>query len=224
MQMQFLISVKPVFNVILSTFQRQEPLIHVLHDECVQLVRKHMLRFLKSEVVDGSSKKLAQVDVQNVDNQLSGSRMEVGEETRRTLSTLQANQQKIPLLGMRAFLQSTSKYLLTLLPITDTFVRDLTVLHPKMQKVSSGERCVRRIAQKLAQVIKENQIPSIVDEWKVYQLQDIPEDWYKTDDAGNTPTRIDHYWSKVLKMKTLSGTEMFPTLKKLVKAVLTLSW
>ena len=134
MQMQFLISVKPVFDAILSTFQRQEPLIHVLHDECVQLVRKLMLRFLKPEVVDGSSKKLAQVDVQNVDNQLSGSRMEVGEETRRTLSTLQANQQKIPLLGMRAFLQSTSKYLLTRLPITDTFVRDLTILTPRCRR------------------------------------------------------------------------------------------
>ena len=80
-QMQFLISVKPVFDGILATFQRQEPLIHILHDECLQLARKLMLRFLKSEVADNSSKKLAQVDVQNTDHQLPDSRMEIGEQT-----------------------------------------------------------------------------------------------------------------------------------------------
>lgn len=120
---------------------------------------------------------------------------------------------------MRTFLQSTTKYLLTRLPIADTFVRDLTVLQP--QKVESGECCIRRIAQKLAQVFKDDQIPSVVNEWKLYQHQEIPEDWYKTDEAGST--RIDHYWAKVFQMKTLSGTEMFPYLEKLIKAVLTLS-
>lgn len=221
MQMQFLISVKPVFDGILATFQRQEPLIHVLHDECLQLARKLMLRFMKSEVAELNSKKLVQVDIQSTDLQLPNSRMEIGEQTRTTLSTLEPNQQKIPLQGMRAFLQSTTKYLVTRLPIGDTFVRDLTVLHPKMQEVECGERCIRRIAQKLPQVIKDDQIPSVVDEWKLYQHQEIPEDWYKTDETGST--RIDHYWAKVFQKKTLSGTEMFPYLKKLIKAVLTLS-
>ena len=83
---------------------------------------------------------------------------------------------------MRAFLQSTTKYLVTPLPIGDTFVRDLTVLHPKMQEVKCGECCIRRIAQKLPQIIKDYQIPSVVDEWKLYQQQEVPEDWYKTDE------------------------------------------
>ena len=86
--------------------------------------------------------------------------------------------------GMRAFLRSTTKYLVTHLPIGDTFVHDLTVLHPKMQEVECGERCIRRIAQKLPQVIKDDQIPLVVDEWKLYQHQEIPEDWYKTDETG----------------------------------------
>ena len=183
--------------------------------------KKAELRFIKSEVAELNSKKLVQVDVQSTDLQLPNSRMEIGQKTRRTLSTLEPNQQKIPLRGMRAFLQSTTKYLVTRLPIGDTFVRDLTVLHPKMQEVECGERCIRRIAQKLPQVIKDDEIPSVVDEWKLYQHQEIPEDWYKTDETGST--RIDHYWAKVFQKKTLSGTEMFPYLKKLIKAVLTLS-
>lgn len=160
-----------------------------------------------------------QVRMQSTDLQLPNSRMEIGEQTPTTLSTLEPNQQKIPLRGMRAFLQSTTKYLVTRLPIGDTFECDLTVVHPKMQEVECGERCIRRIAQKLPQVIKDDQIPSVVDEWKLYQHQEIPEEWYKTDETAST--RIDHYWAKVFQKKTLSGTEMFPYLKKLIKAVLT---
>ena len=62
---------------------------------------------------------------------------------------------------MRAFLQSTSKYLLTRLPIGDTYVRDLTVLHPNMQKVETGACCIRKIAQNFALAIKEDQIPGV---------------------------------------------------------------
>ena len=79
MQMQFLISVKPVFDGILSTFQHQEPLIHVLHDECLQLARKLMLQFMKSEVAKLNSRKLVQVRMQSTDLQLPNSRMEIGE-------------------------------------------------------------------------------------------------------------------------------------------------
>ena len=220
-QMHFLISVKPVFDGILGTFQRQEPLIHILHNECLQLVKRLMLRFLKSEVADTNSKKLVQLDVQKSDHQLPDSRMEIGEQTRKMLSTLQPNHQKIALSGMRTFFQSTTIYLLNHLPIGDTFVRDLTILHPDMREIDAGDRCIRRIAQSLPQVVKDNHVPLVVDEWKLYRRQEIPEDWFKTDEAGST--RIDHYWARVIEIKTLSGTEMFPYLKKLIKAVLTLS-
>ena len=219
--MHFLISVKPVFDGILGTFQRQEPLIHILHNECLQLVKRLMLRFLKSEVVDTNSKKLVQLDVQKSDHQLPDSRMEIGEQTHKMLSTLQPNHQKIALSGMRTFFQSTTIYLLNHLPIGDTFVRDLTILHPDMREIDAGDRCIRRIAQSLPQVVKDNHVPLVVDEWKLYRRQEIPEDWFKTDEAGRT--RIDHYWARVIEIKTLSGTEMFPYLKKLIKAVLTLS-
>ena len=33
-----------------------------------------------------------------------------------------------------------------------------------MQKVETGDRSIRRIAQKLPQEIKENKIPSVIDE------------------------------------------------------------
>ena len=76
-----------------------------------------MLRFLKSEVAESSSKNIAQVDVQNTDLQLANSSMKIGEQTRRIPSTLQLNQQKILLRGMRTFFQSAGKYLLHIFPL-----------------------------------------------------------------------------------------------------------
>lgn len=219
--MHFLITVKPVFDGILSTFQCQEPLIHILHNKCLLLVKRLVLRFLKPEIADNNSKKLLQLDVQKSDHQLPDSRMEIGELTHKILSILPPSYQKIALRGMRTFLQTSAIYLLKHLPIGDTFVRDLTVLHPERREIEAGDRCVRGIAQSLPQVFKGDQVPIVVDEWKLYQHQEIPEDWYKTHDGEST--RTDHYWGKLIQMKTLSGTDMFPYLNKLIKAVLTLS-
>ena len=83
-----------------------------------------------------------------------------------------------------------------------------------MQKVETGDRCIRRKEQKLAHKIKEDQIPPVVDEWKLYQYGKIPEDWYKTRESRST--RTDRYWAKAFQLKTLTGTEMFPHLKKLI--------
>ena len=69
-----------------------------------------------------------------------------------------------------------------------------------MQKVETGDRCIRRKAQKLAHIIKEDQIPPVVDEWKLYQYGKIPEDWYKTRESRCT--RTDRYWAKAFQLKT----------------------
>jgi hypothetical protein len=36
---------------------------------------------------------------------------------------------------------------------------------------------VQRTALKLPQIISEEELPLLNDEWKIYQAQDIPEDW-----------------------------------------------
>ena len=51
----------------------------------------------------------------------------------------------------------------------------VTVLHPHMKEAEAGERCIGRISQKIPYVFKDDQIPSVVDEWKLYQRHEIPE-------------------------------------------------
>ena len=88
-----------------------------------------------------------------------------------------------------------------------------------MQEVDTGDHCITRIARKVAQVIKEDQVLPVVDEWKLYQHQEIPEDWYKTDETEST--RIDRHY-KYFRSR-LAGSEVFQHLKKLIRAVLTIS-
>ena len=92
----------------------------------------------------------------------------------------------------------------TCLHIGVTFLRNLTVLHPEMQQVDGSDYCIRRIAQKLLQIIDESNISSTVDEWKLYKRQSIPDEWHEKED-GSEIARLDHCWSRVFEMKTFLG-------------------
>ena len=227
LQFHFSISVKQVFDRILGFMQRQEPLIHLLHDECLQLIKTLMQRFLKKKATEKSCRDLLKLDLKSEELQLPSRDMEIGETTRRMLAKLPSDQQKRPLMDMRAFLQNTTQYLLNHLPIGDTLLRDLGVLHPAAKEAEDGSRCIRRFARTLHQIVQPDEIPSIFDEWNIYQHQDIPEEWYcvAKDREGDVTEwcRIDDYWSKVLSMKTRSGEQMFPNLVKVVKGALCLS-
>ena len=50
-QLYFLESLKPVFDQFLQLFQTEEPLIHILHQSMLQLLKQVMFRFLKQSVV-----------------------------------------------------------------------------------------------------------------------------------------------------------------------------
>lgn len=66
----------------------------------------------------------------------------------------------------------------------------------------------------------------LTDEWKVYQAQDITENWYilgQKDDGSTEYSRIDHYWKKVLDQKSVTREPRYKVLAKLVKACLCLA-
>lgn len=94
-------------------------------------------------------------------------------------------------------------------------LKDLQCLHPLEQK---SERGTRRIAESVPQVVDENQISQVTDEWKMYQLVDIP-DSLEFDDTGKD-VRVDDYWNKVLQTKNSDSTPRCKVLGPLVKAVL----
>ncbi|CAB4028421.1 Hypothetical predicted protein [Paramuricea clavata] len=56
-------------------------------------------------------------------------------------------------------------------------VKDPSCLNPLLQKEPQGMQAVQQTTRKLPQIITE-ELPLPTDEWRVYQAQDIPENWY----------------------------------------------
>ena len=134
--------------------------------------------------------------------------MEVGEKTRSALSKLSSDQQKIPLQGMKQFYADTTKYL-GHLPIDNKLLRDVSFLHSHLRKSDHGAQAIRRIAVMMP-TVSEEEVSLVTDEWKVYQ-------------AGDTDSRVDHYWAVVFKEKSLQGEFKYSILQKLIKSLLSLA-
>ena len=52
-----------------------------------------------------------------------------------------------------------------------------------------------------------------------FMLTDIPEEWAQKDGSA---VRVDQYWDKVLKLKSVSGSQKFSVLGKVIKCALSL--
>lgn len=71
----FLIELEPLFNRFLKLFEKEEPLIHLLHEEMVELIKSFMRKFLKSDCFENNScSSLEKLDVSKVENQKKKSR------------------------------------------------------------------------------------------------------------------------------------------------------
>ena len=69
--------------------------------------------------------------------------------------------------------------------------------------------------------MKSEELILLTDEWRKYAEIDIPQDWIQKEDGSLA--RVDHYWNKVLQLKTQLGSQRFSVLAKAVKYALTLS-
>ena len=88
-QFCFLQSVKPIFDRFLQMFQTEGPLIHVLHQGMVDLLKQVMLRFLKQDVVkEKAVDELLKLDTKIIELQLKDEDLDIGKETRKTISDL----------------------------------------------------------------------------------------------------------------------------------------
>ena len=71
-EIEFIIKVKPLFDEFMTKFQKEEPMIHLLHPNCEKLLKTFMGRLLKSKAyTEKKGRALMDIDVDNVKLQLS---------------------------------------------------------------------------------------------------------------------------------------------------------
>ena len=95
----------------------------------------------------------------------------------------------------------------------------LSRLHPaEKAQITSVEKS-RKVGDSLP-CIKPEELAVLTDEWQIYAETDIPEEWAQKDGSA---VRVDRYWSKVMKLKSVSGSQKFSVLGKVIKCALSLS-
>ena len=227
-QLLFLQCVKELFDSFLRAFQVEGPMVHCLYSSLVDLVKSLLKRFVKADRVAGKAgKDLVDFDVSKAENHLSDIELEIGTPTRQRLARVGAGKKIQCLHYMKEFYIAASKYLLQQLPLKNALLRTMTCLHPDSQKSSAGPRYIKYVAEKMP-CVKASEVATVVDEWKLYMEEKIPDSWFINYDASGDQSdahsmRVDQYWSQVAAIKTAAGEKKYPHLSQVAYCALTLA-
>ena len=96
----------------------------------------------------------------------------------------------------------------------------MSCLQPEQRTKDSSLQKIRLVGSQLP-CVKPEEVILLTDEWRMYAETDIPEEWIQQE--GGSVVRVDHYWHKVLQLKTPLGKQKFDVLTKTVKCALSLS-
>lgn len=130
-ELRFLESVANVFQPFLTFFQREEPLIHVMHEQVCELLRKIMSRYMKVDSL--SSEDLSTVNCKATENFLDYAEMDIGVASKELLSHERLT---TPFLNkMREFLMITTGYLQEKLPFENKILKSAKCLKPEEKKL-----------------------------------------------------------------------------------------
>jgi hypothetical protein len=90
---QFVLYVyRHLFSKPLTWLQRHEPLIHLLFEECNDLLRNVLISFIKDEFITNKTvKQLLSITLDSQANQKPDSKLEIGETTRNELKEMSTN-------------------------------------------------------------------------------------------------------------------------------------
>ena len=113
-----------------------------------------------------------------------------------------------------------TKYLLKSLPLKSSVLKDAACLGPLTWKKEWTAQSIGRLALRIPHIIQEREVSLVKDEWKLYQLEEIPVEWYN-DENGNFK-RVDSYWAQIFKIRDGSGNVKYKHLAKIVKSILSL--
>ena len=129
-------------------FQKDGPLIDILHTECVSLLEQLIGRFLKAEVCSGQSgNEYPQIQF-GCKNQVEDSNLEIGDKTHSDLKKLSEQCQKDFLLGVQEFYRVCTSYLLKLL-LTNIIMRCWKVIEPLLRREAFTLKRIRILGKRL---------------------------------------------------------------------------
>ena len=220
---KFLLGLSPLFESYLRMFQTDEPLVHILYSEMRDLLTVLMKRFIKPSVMEGKSmKELLEIDAADENNQVEMKKIDFGKDAQDYLVVLDENQRKQGQKAMKMSYESIVKYLQQKLPLQSTIMRDISCLSPLVRECEWTVNAIGRLASLLPHVLSKKEMALIKDEWRLYQIEDIQENWFRDTKSGKM-IRVDEYWQNIFEIRSANSTNAkYPCLRKVVKTLLSL--
>ena len=133
--------------------------------------------------------------------------MVIGETTRNALKLVNSSLRKSELF------QSAVTHLLHKLPLYNKIIQSARCFNPGNRNGKNSCNDFYTMARELiGKAMPREVLPLAVDEWKVYQVENL--------DEMRETERIDHYWRQIFSIKCQDGSQKFPLMEKIVKAVM----
>ncbi|CAF2034039.1 unnamed protein product [Rotaria magnacalcarata] len=219
-----------IFSKPLTWLQQKQPFIHLLFEECSNLFRNILISFIKDDLLTNKTvKQLLSISFDSQANEKPDSKLEIGEITRNELQEMPTNEKIKFMQDVRDIYKTIARELTRTLPVTNNFLQNLQFMHPLQRHHESSSKSLMIIARDLPQLLSDDDLDYLNGEWRLYENETIPEEWYqqKTTSGGSDEVikyhPIDNYWKHVFAIKTSSGIVKFIVLPKLIKSLLSLS-
>nr|XP_055023083.1 uncharacterized protein LOC129413401 [Misgurnus anguillicaudatus] len=216
--------VLPTFQVFVKKLQHEKPMVHLLHVEMVALVRELLSKFMKPEAIPLSVKEILKVDVQSRDLQLSNKRLCVGRFCYSAMNKARV-ERKIWVGNLYKSLREgyikSAEFLLKNLPLDNKTITSLSALTPCLIQCDSVCGAFMALGEALPHVVPSEEVSQLEEEVWAYQIDSDLLPQAKTYVEEDSRVNID-WWSRVASLKNAERGVRYPTLIKLVKALLSI--
>ncbi|GFO05574.1 Dnaj homolog subfamily c member 10-like [Plakobranchus ocellatus] len=121
-------SILPKFNKFIKMFEKEEPLVHKIHDELILVLKHFLSAYMKHEELNANEARLHKLDLKNEELFLKPDQVFIGEDTvkvfekKNDLSSFQKHALSV--------YQKTGQYLQSKLPINNKVLATLSTIDP----------------------------------------------------------------------------------------------
>ena len=191
---EFLIGVAPLF----STYLLMGPLVHCLLEEMTTLIYQLVGRFIKEDEINEckTNKDLLTLNVSDAGTQMKLENIHYGTKTKKLLKKLLEGKRKETMAAMRDSYVNMETDLQKSLPLDASLLMHLKCPDPANCKKAISIVRIGKVGQLLSHVITEREVTSVQDQFKLLQVEQVPDSWFK--EKEGKLKRIDIYWAKVV--------------------------
>lgn len=197
-----------IFNRFLTLFQKQEPLIHMLYEECRNLLMVILNKICKQDTVKNFDKIK---DPFSVESMKSAADVRCDKDTEVVLQGVNEKDVLLFHYNVQQHYKAAAEHLLNKSILKWSVAKHFRFLQLKNIGKEENAHGIAVINRALPLAISEAQL---LDEWLLLKLENLP--------IPVKGERVDQYWKKIFSITNGSGEPKYPSISKIVKACLSL--